>query len=41
MTVAEMRGRMSTAEYGEWAGFYQWKKAQEKRQMDKQNGPGR
>lgn len=31
MTVAELRARMSTAEYAEWQGYYHWRRAQEKR----------
>lgn len=35
MTVAELRVRMSTAEYAEWIGYHQWKAEKEKQEMDK------
>jgi hypothetical protein len=37
MTVAELRVRMSTAEYAEWIGYYQWKAEKEKQEMDRQS----
>jgi hypothetical protein len=36
MTVAELRVRMSTAEYAEWIGYYRWKAEKEKQEMDRQ-----
>lgn len=39
MTVAELRARISTAEYAEWRGYHLWKRAEEKRMEDRNRGP--
>jgi hypothetical protein len=36
MTVAELRVRMSSAEYAQWVGYYDWRAEREKRELDRQ-----